>query len=417
MMRNISQSGSFPLMERDVPGDAVTRGQWPLSPGKPTRLFRQQDAKGRLVPAKSGNAVMETEAMEDSFINELQEAMIQVDHRSMIIFVNPAWKTCTGYSVEESLHQDLSLFFPGPTGKALSIAVQRLLKGELEFFTGKGLVVQHKSGGSRTLNYHFFRRLSGKSDITVTGFLSEVTGTRELEELLSNQRYAGEMKTALIHMVSHELRTPFAIIQSSAEILGMMQQQRQAPDGDLISSHASSILQEISHVTEILNRMVMFSRIESGVLPGSSEAIDVQSFVIKLLATGYTPWKDGRSVRLTVAGTPKMARIDHVMLGLVIRNLLDNACKYSPGKRSPIVRVRFLQNAWSLSVRDFGIGIPAADQERLFKPFSRASNVGGFAGMGLGLMIVDYIVKNYQGVLQMRSKEGLGTTFTIRFQY
>jgi signal transduction histidine kinase len=226
-----------------------------------------------------------------------------------------------------------------------------------------------------------------------------------------------EMKTALIHMVSHELRTPFAVIQSSAEILEMMQQQRQAPDAGIISSHASNILQEISHVTEILNRMVMFSRIESGVLPGSAEAIDVESFVSKILTSGFAPWKDGRKVGLKVTGIPKMARIDHVMLGLVLRNLLDNACKYSPHKRPPVVRLRFLQSRWSLSVRDFGIGIPAEDQARLFKPFSRASNVGNKPGLGLGLMIVDYIVKNYRGSLLMKSREGFGTTFTVSFSY
>lgn len=414
MMRNILQAGAFPLVEDEVLEDSpIKGGNKSLSSVNAGRSFKRP--VGRFLPGKATRDA--DEGVNDSFIKELQEAIIQIDQWSRISFVNPAWVACTGYSEAESLHKDLAYFFPGPTGKALSLAMQKLQRGQLEFFSGKGLVVQHKSGGSKTLNYHFFIRQSKSSEITITGFLSEVTGARELEELLSSQRYAGEMKTALIHMVSHELRTPFAVIQSSAEILEMMQKQRQAPDASVISSHASNILHEISHVTEILNRMVMFSRIESGALPGSSEAIDVESFVMKILATGFAPWKDGRSARLTIAGTPRPAKIDHVMLGLVLRNLLDNACKYSPGKRPPVVRLRFLQSRWSLSVRDFGIGIPEADQAHLFKPFSRASNVGDLAGMGLGLMIVDYIVKSYQGNLMMKSREGIGTTFTVHFSY
>jgi signal transduction histidine kinase len=227
----------------------------------------------------------------------------------------------------------------------------------------------------------------------------------------SARRGAAEKSDFLMNMVSHEMRTPFAVIQSSAELLQMAPTQ----DKEFLFSLAHNILREIDHATSILNRVVMLNRLEAEMVPEPTDPVDVESVVRKTLETAFQPWKDGRSVGLTVEGASRTVRVDPVMLDLVCRNLVDNACKYSPDRPAPLVTLVLAAESWSLSVRDFGIGIPVEEQTLLGKPYFRASNTSGIRGTGLGLSLVRYIVQRYNGRLSMHSEEGMGTLMTVAF--
>jgi len=221
--------------------------------------------------------------------------------------------------------------------------------------------------------------------------------------------------TNLLHMVSHELRTPFAVIQSSAELLQMLERASSAGDSCLVSRTAGNILHEVAHVTEILNRITLLSEMQSGKYAQVEEFVDLEDLLCRLLESYFSPWKDGRMADLAISGSPRDVWTDPVMLKLVMRNLLENAFKYSPGGRPPVVRAKFLPECWSVTVRDYGIGIPEKDQPRLFKPFVRASNVGSVPGTGLGLMTVMQLVKRLEGRVRIWSIEGKGTLATVTF--
>jgi signal transduction histidine kinase len=241
--------------------------------------------------------------------------------------------------------------------------------------------------------------------------LSEVTS----DALLSEPPSA--LKTVLLHTLSHELRTPFSVIQSSAELLVMLRNRLTSPDRQIVTEQARIILQEISHVTDLINRMVQFSRWEPGELPKMADPADMEAATRECLAVGFSPWKDGRSVTLQVTGRPRLVRMDPVLFQLILRNLVENACKYSAGADSPVVTLRFSPSVWSVSVKDHGIGIPEADLGRLFQPFERGSNVGSTPGMGLGLRIAHYLVNNFYGTLTVKSKKNKGTEVTASFLY
>jgi len=243
------------------------------------------------------------------------------------------------------------------------------------------------------------------------GLLSEVTS----DTLLSEPPSA--LKTVLLHTLSHELRTPFSVIQSSAELLVMLQNRLTSPDRHIVTEHARIILQQISHVTDLINRMVLFSRWEPGEVARMADPADMEAATRECLATSFLPWKDGRSVTLKVTGRPRSIHMDPVLYQLILRNLVENACKYSAGKEAPVVTLRFNASVWSVSVMDYGIGIPEADLGRLFQPFERGSNVGNTPGMGLGLRIAHYLVNNFYGTLTVKSKKEKGTTATASFLY
>jgi signal transduction histidine kinase len=102
-------------------------------------------------------------------------------------------------------------------------------------------------------------------------------------------------------------------------------------------------------------------------------------------------------------------------LGRVLGNLVDNAVKYSPGGGEVAVRIS-TGDVWAtLEVQDHGLGIPAAELERVFERFQRASNVEGrIGGTGIGLASARHIVESHGGSISVKSEEGSGSTFTVR---
>jgi signal transduction histidine kinase len=105
-------------------------------------------------------------------------------------------------------------------------------------------------------------------------------------------------------------------------------------------------------------------------------------------------------------------------LGQVIINLLSNAIKYSPGSDSVVITSEKIEHQIKLCVQDFGIGIPASQQSKLFKRFFRAisDNTNTFPGLGLGLYISKEIIKRHSGTMGFTSVEGEGLFFAYQYQ-
>jgi signal transduction histidine kinase len=106
--------------------------------------------------------------------------------------------------------------------------------------------------------------------------------------------------------------------------------------------------------------------------------------------------------------------VDEQLLRHIIFNLLSNAMKYSPEDSSIFLELTCADQWATIRVRDEGIGIPAEYQARMYESFQRASNVGIVSGTGLGLAIVKRAVDAHQGTISFESKEGVGTTFTVK---
>jgi two-component system sensor histidine kinase SenX3 len=106
---------------------------------------------------------------------------------------------------------------------------------------------------------------------------------------------------------------------------------------------------------------------------------------------------------------------DRQAIGLALRNLLDNAVKYSRDARRIDVSVSQPDGHVALSVRDQGIGIPPDEQQTVFDRFTRGRGVrtSGIAGSGIGLAMVRHIVREHGGEVNLASSEGAGSTFTI----
>lgn len=238
---------------------------------------------------------------------------------------------------------------------------------------------------------------------------------REVEQLLRQalaaEKELNELKTNFVSMVSHEFRTPLGVIMVSAEVL-QRYFNRLTPEQR--ADHLASIITSVRRMSGMMEDVLLLSRVEAGAITFSPTEVNLSVLCgrivdeVKSATSAMCP--------IEIAFSPKVPRVangDTKLLHHIISNLLSNAIKYS-GQRPVTLQWERAGREAVIAVCDQGIGIPAADQERLFQSFHRGRNVGQVNGTGLGLVIVKRCCDVHGGSITFHSEEGRGTTFTVR---
>lgn len=214
------------------------------------------------------------------------------------------------------------------------------------------------------------------------------------------------LKSEFIANVGHELKTPLTTIRMFAETLfhGRCKPEREP-------EYLKKILTESDHLTMLIDNVLQLSRAEDVVIDSRLAETRMPRLVEMAVEQCKVRWED-RTIAVEVADVPVVCDVNLVVLA--IANLLDNACKY--GDAAKAIRVTGGQERSSLwcAVADEGRGIPAKEQEFIFQRFYRAKNALERKGMGLGLFLVQKIAEIHGGKVEFQSREGVGTTFTLR---
>jgi signal transduction histidine kinase len=221
-----------------------------------------------------------------------------------------------------------------------------------------------------------------------------------------------EMRSQFVSSVSHELKTPLTAIRMFAETLRM----GRAADPAIRDEYLDTIVNESERLTRLLNNVLDFSRIEAGRKTYQFASHDLESIVrTATRAMHYPLARQGFELRVDIgAGIPPV-RVDADALEQAILNLLANALKYSGDARKiELTLARDGEHA-VVSVRDWGIGIEPVDQKRIFDKFYRVERPENrlIPGTGLGLTLVDHIVRAHHGRIDVDSTPGTGSTFRI----
>jgi PAS domain S-box-containing protein len=222
-------------------------------------------------------------------------------------------------------------------------------------------------------------------------------------------REVDRLRSELIANVSHELRTPLGLIKISSSSLLM-------DDADFDRATQQKFLHNISEETSKLERIVEhlldLGRIESGRLRLDKQPTDLERLVANAVKS-----MEALSARHRLVShfpdEPLVATVDSKRVEQVLRNLLDNAIKYSPDGGTVTVQA-YQSNAQVLiAVSDEGIGIPAEEWERIFERFHRVENeiTRRMRGAGLGLAVCRGIVEAHGGRIWAESQPGAGSTF------
>jgi signal transduction histidine kinase len=148
-------------------------------------------------------------------------------------------------------------------------------------------------------------------------------------------------------------------------------------------------------------------------MPFRPVAVDLVELVERILGECRQADDERHDIVFQCERRPVQAVVDPDICWNILTNLLRNACNYSIAGSQIVVSLKREPGAFALSVADRGIGIPEADQRRLFSSFERGSNVGSIKGTGLGLCIVKRLVEVHGGVVSFESRLDYGTSFTV----
>ena len=230
----------------------------------------------------------------------------------------------------------------------------------------------------------------------------DVTAERRLEEA----------KTEFVATVSHELRTPLAAIYGAAMTLA---REDLGADAALRKELLETISEQADRLAYIVEEILVTSQLAAGELRLLHDRFDPVELARDVVQSTRLRLPENLAIRLTAPDSVRLASGDETRARQVLGNLVDNAVKYSPDGGRIDVEVSEDDGYVRFDVRDEGLGIPAAEQERIFEKFYRLDpNLRrGTGGTGLGLYISRELVRRMDGRMWVSSQPGLGSTFTF----
>ena len=228
-----------------------------------------------------------------------------------------------------------------------------------------------------------------------------------IRQSLAERRAALQRQREFAADASHELRTPLTVVRSSVEHL------RRHPDTPVrdVGSALDDIDAEVSHLSALVDDLLLLARADSGALDLSSQPLELGDLATEASAALAAP-AAGQGVRVQVDPEPVMVAGDPVRLRQLITILVDNAVRHSPRQGVVEVAVRRDREDAVLTVLDQGPGIPPDDLPRVFDRFWRGPTEAG-GGAGLGLAIAAAIVTRHDGRIGVANRPGGGAAFTV----
>ncbi len=244
-------------------------------------------------------------------------------------------------------------------------------------------------------------------DYTETKMLSEA-----YNRMLERMKIQEDSRQEFVSNVSHELRTPITSMKVLADSLLA---EEDAPV-ELYKEFMGDIAEEIDRENKIITDLLSLVKMDK-----KSSDINIQETninqLIELILKRLRPIAAKRNIDLVLESfKPIMAEVDETKLTLALSNLVENGIKYNEENGWVHVSLNIDSKYFYVKVEDSGIGIPEADQEHIFERFYRVdkSHSREIGGTGLGLAITRSAVLMHHGAIKVYSKEGEGTTFTVR---
>lgn len=251
--------------------------------------------------------------------------------------------------------------------------------------------------------FHLQVRVAGIGQGRVLILIEDHTAARRVEA----------MRRDFVANVSHELKTPVGAIQLLAETVEVG-----ADDPDFVRDYSGRMRKEARRLGVLVQEIIELTRLQEGDALAEPEVVDIDAVVAEAVDRVRVE-ADGSQIALVAGGTQGLrVRGDSALITTAVRNLLDNAIRYSEPRTRVSVGVSLDAedpDIVRIAVVDQGIGIPKEEQERVFERFYRVDKARSRAtgGTGLGLSIVKHVAADHGGAVELWSSPGRGSTFTL----
>lgn len=253
------------------------------------------------------------------------------------------------------------------------------------------------------------------------GVIRDITAEHEAEKMrhlkerllseLDKQLEINAVKSYFMTTVMHEFRTPLATILSSAD---MMERYEERYTREQRLGRLAGIREQVMGLTRLLDDIAVIVNGDIRQLGFMPEPTDVGQVIEDMVQRARLLWGETHNFTAEIAPEIGQQPIDPRLIKHVLKNLLDNAARFSPAQTTVRVQAALMGDSLQVAVADSGIGIPAEDQPHIFETFYRGHNARNVGGAGLGLKIVAECVALHRGSITVDSEEGHGATFTLR---
>ena len=220
------------------------------------------------------------------------------------------------------------------------------------------------------------------------------------------------LQSDFVAAVSHEFRSPLTTVRQMAEMLEM----GRLPTEERRQTYDRVIASEAARLQRLVETLLNFGRMEAGAERYQLVDVDVVALVRQVVRE-IEPQARDSDTRIEVSGPDAGVRVlaDEQALAVALRNLIENAIKYSPARSTVSVGWKVADDRVEISVADRGPGIPRAEQQAIFRKFVRGRSAidANVKGTGVGLSMARQIVQAHGGAIRLNSEIGRGSTFTI----
>jgi PAS domain S-box-containing protein len=332
--------------------------------------------------------VAEEKERSEAILGNIADGIVAVDRDGRIVLWNSMAERITGVPAAEAL------------GRRVTDALQRELSAGDEVLAGERQVAIARGGKDVWLSL---------TEAVMRDASSEVIGRIFAFRDISSERAVEQMKSDFVATVSHALRTPLTSIYGFAET--MLRRDLEFGE-DERETFLGYIASESERLIRIVDDLLSVARLDAGTLGVGLVPTDVAAVVRDAVAR-FASTVDGKhrfDVDLPEGGM--IATADPVRLAEVIEHLVDNAIKYSPDGGTVTISGRRKTDTVEIRVADEGVGIPAADQPRIFTKFFRVHEGTELTdGPGIGLFLARGLLAAMNGRIAVESEEGKGSSF------
>jgi len=285
----------------------------------------------------------------------------------------------------------------------------------------------HREDNNYTLDFNYFidfsdkrrlilRETSASLGMSIFSILVVVIIFLVTYKNLMEEKRLSNLKTDFINNMTHELKTPLATITVAGKTLEM--EKIRADDSKILST-AKLIGKQSIHLNQLINMILEISMWERTQFELDRKNVDIEEIMNDIVNSFKSGCGNCAELSQKYTFSGKKADVDVVYFTTMINNLLSNAVKYSD--KDPVINVEGYaeDKNFLISISDNGIGINKSDQKHVFDKFYRASsgNIHKYKGLGLGLYYVRKIAEAHGGNVNVSSKPGKGSIFTITIPY
>ncbi|WP_263349804.1 ATP-binding protein [Acidicapsa acidisoli] len=245
--------------------------------------------------------------------------------------------------------------------------------------------------------------------IKFVGTTTDIDDQKRVEESLAALDRA---KTTFFSNVSHEFRTPLTLMLGPLEEIQKEARERLSPEGyELLATVRRNGLR----LLKLVNTLLDFSRIEAGRAQTSYQPTDLASFTAEIASAFDSAMKNaGLCFSVECLPIADLVYVDRDMWEKIVLNLISNAYKFT-FEGDVALTLKSVDSAVELQVRDTGVGIPEEHREHVFERFHRIESTQArtYEGTGIGLALVEELVRLHSGTVRVESSVGVGSTFTV----